>query len=188
MAKVLLISIALLNSLLAQEPGGERILNSVSLSRQDLPEHFPYQLLSEGFAVLGITLRNNSKENWSVSVEDLEVYSKKGKRIKRALPTDITPKILKYYTGIVGYDGHPQARTVREEMYQQKTIGVRTGQPMVSLDTVEGLRNTLERHQLKDSVVTPGETLEAFYYLKSKDNSNKLQGGWVILQGIKAHY
>ena len=177
-----------LSWVMVQGGGSEHVLNSGSLNRQDLPEHFPYQLLSEGFAVLEITLKNESNENWSVRVEDLKVYSNKGKQISRALPTDITPKILKYYTGIVGYEGHPQARTVREEIYKERTIGVRTGQPMVSLDTVEGLRNTLETYQLRDSVIAPGETLKAFYYLKSKKSGNQLKGGWVIFQGIKAGY
>lgn len=164
------------------------LLKVSSLGRQDMPEHFPYQLLSEDFAVLRITLHNNSQTEWPVNVEDLEVYSKKGKRLKRALPSDITPKILKYYTGITGYDGHPEERTVREEMNREKVVGVRTGQPIVSLDTVEGLRDTLENHQLKNTRLAPGETVDAFYYIKSKDSGNKLSGGWLILQGKKAGF
>ena len=136
---------------MVQGGGSEHVLNSGSLNRQDLPEHFPYQLLSEGFAVLEITLKNESNENWSVRVEDLKVYSNKGKQISRALPTDITPKILKYYTGIVGYEGHPQARTVREEIYKERTIGVRTGQPMVSLDT-EYVMGAISRYYTQQGV------------------------------------
>ena len=164
------------------------VLTAVSLGRQDVPDHFPYQLLSEGFAVLQLKLQNNSTEEWTVAVDDVEVFSKKGKRMERALPTEITPKILKYYTGITGYSGHPEEKTVREEMYRERVVGVRTGQPIVSLDTVEGLKNVLESHQLHDSKLAPGETLEAFYYLKSQESGNKLSGGWLVLRGKKAEF
>jgi len=163
-------------------------LKSASLSRPDMPEHFPYQLLGEGFAVIQIELQNNSKSDWEFFVDRLEVYSKKGKQLKRALPTDITPKILKYYTGITDYSGHPEARTVREEIYRENTIGVRTPQPMVSLKTVEGIRSVLEEHQVKDIRLEPGEAVEAFYYVKSKDSGNKLSGGWVSLDGKKVEF
>lgn len=171
-----------------QESAEERGVQTASLGRQEMPEKFPYQLLNEGFAVLKITLDNASTEQWTVKVEDLEVFSRKGKRIERARPTDITPKILKYYTGITGYDGHPEARTVREEIYREHRIGVRTGQAMVSLETVEGLRGTLEGYELKDATLAPGETVEAFYYLKSKETGKKLKGGWVILDGKRADF
>jgi hypothetical protein len=108
--------------------------------------------------------------------------------MERALPTEITPKILKYYTGITGYSGHPEEKTVREEMYRERVVGVRTGQPIVSLDTVEGLKNVLESHQLHDSTLAPGETLEAFYYLKSQESGSKLSGGWLVLRGKKAEF
>ena len=185
MTKVLLILIMFLG---VQDAGEGLVLKSASLGRQDMPDHFPYQLLSEGFAVLRITLQNNSKSEWTVNVDDLEVYSKKGKRMKRALPTDITPKILKYYTGITGYSGHPEERTVREEMYGEKVVGVRTGQPIVSLDTVEGLRGVLESYQLQEARLAPGESTEAFYYLESKDSGSRLSGGWLVLKEKRAEF
>jgi hypothetical protein len=185
MAKGILI---LILSLALQGSVEEHRMSSKSLGRQDMPDQFPYQLLSEGFAVLEITLQNHSKEEWLLKVDDIEVFSKKGKRIKPALPTDITPKILKYYMGMVGYDGHPEERTIREEIYQERTVGVRTGQPMISVDTVEGLKSTLERYRLKDSRIAPGETVEAFYYLKSKDSGNRLKGGWLVLDGKRIDF
>jgi hypothetical protein len=148
-------------------------LETVSLRRQDMPEGFPYQVSDEGFAVLRITLVNRSEEDWELQVDDIEVYNQKGKRIKRALPAEITPKILKYYTGITGYGGY------RVE---------RTDQKIVSLDTVQGLRRALEEHEIADTRLEPGETAVGFYYVKSKRSGSKLSGGWVTLNELKADY
>ena len=148
-------------------------LESASLRRQDMPDDFPYQLTNEGFAVLRIRLVNHSEESLELKVDEIEVYNQKGKRIERALPTEITPKILKYYTGITSYGGY------REE---------RSSERIVSMDTVEGLRKDLERHQIEDTQLAPDETVGGLYYLRSKKSGAKLSGGWVIVNGIRAEY
>ena len=171
-----------------QDPSDGLVLETRSLSRQDVPEYFPYQMLTEDFAILLITLENHSAVDWSVEVDKLEVYSKKGERMKRALPTDITPKVLKFYKGATIRPGHPEQKTVREEAYGEIVVGAHRGQPIVSMDTVEKLGDMLESHQIHDASIAPGETLEGFYYLKSKEGGNKLKDGWVILQGLRADF
>jgi hypothetical protein len=148
-----------------------------------MPPKFPYQLSNEGFAVVRIDIQNNTDQAWVLKVDDLEVCDKKGKVIERALPAQITPKIIKYYTGITGYDGHPEEKPVAEVMAQERGFGTRTGTPIVSLDTVEGLRETLEYHEIADGEILPGGSKSGFYYLKSKKSGRKLTDGFVRLKG-----
>ena len=174
---VLLLSLGLQTAVNAIE------LEAYSLRRLDMPDKFPYQVNDEGFAVVRINLRNDTDQAWTLRVEDLEVCNKKGKAFERARPPQITSKIIKYYTGIIGYDGDPEETPMAEVMAQQKGYGPRVGAPMVSLDTVEGLRKTLEYYEIADTELAPGESLEAFYYLKSKNSGRKLTDGFVRLKG-----
>jgi hypothetical protein len=163
----------------------EVTLSSASLSRQDLPDDFPFQLLYEGFAIIRITIENHSGEPLAFEVHDLQAYNRKGKEIRRARPTDIAPKLMKYHTGTKGivsaevYTGHP-AGTYPGTVRRGPTINRDSRAPTVSANTGQKLRAHLEGYEIKDQVLEPGETLEGFYYLKSKRYGTKLAGGRVV--------
>ena len=68
-------------------------LEAVSVQRKDLPDDFPFYMLEKNFAVLKITIRNKSEENWSFEIEDTQAFNKKGKKIK-ILPLKKSKNIL----------------------------------------------------------------------------------------------
>jgi len=93
---VLLISLVLLSA----APQVEEISFTVSsVKRSDLPDDFPFQVLNEGFAILKLKMENRSSEAWTFRPEEVEVFEGGGKKLDRAVPTDIAPKLMKYYRG-----------------------------------------------------------------------------------------
>lgn len=158
-----------------------------SLHRKDLPHNFPFQLIYEGFAILGVSVRNESAANFPIDPQAMEARNHKGKRVKRALPTDITPRIMKYHRG----PGLPR-RTASVHKYpsqgplnpsrghrgygRQAEIGVRSPRGTVVAGQAQKLRALLEEHEIEPGAVPPGERIEGFFYLKSKQSGKKLSG------------
>ncbi len=69
------------------------------MKRSELPDDFPFQVLNEGFAILKLKMENRSSEAWTFRPEEVEVFERGGKKLDRAIPTDIAPKLMKYYRG-----------------------------------------------------------------------------------------
>lgn len=174
--KVLVISFLLL---LAAQQVGEVAFTVSSVKRSELPDDFPYQMLGEGFAILELKIENHSSEPWVFRPEEVEVFEGGKKKLDRALPTDIAPKLMKFYRGsqrgIYG-EGYSGGRPTHQEWEQAPTVepGASTG--TVSVGVGGSLRAILEHYQVQEIGLAPGETAEGFFYLKSKKSGGKLSG------------
>jgi len=120
--KALLISILLLPA----PPQIEEIDFTVSsVRRSELPDEFPFQVLYEGFAILNLKMENRSSEAWTFRPEEVEVFEGGGKTLDRAVPTDMAPKLMKYYRGnqrgIYG-EGYSGGRPTTQEWEQVPTV------------------------------------------------------------------
>ena len=180
--------IALLMSLvfLSATPQVEEITFTVSsVKRSDLPDDFPFQVLDVGFAVLKLKMENLSSEAWTFRPEEVEVFEGGGKKLDRAVPTDIAPKLMKFYRGsqrgIYG-EGYSGGRPTTQEWEQVPTVepGRRSG--TVSAGVGGRFRAALEHHQVQEVELSPGETAEGFFYLKSKKTGGKLSGSSLRFQ------
>ena len=180
--------IALLMSLvfLSAAPQVEEITFTVSsVKRSDLPDDFPFQVLDVGFAVLKLKMENLSSEAWTFRPEEVEVFEGGGKKLDRAVPTDIAPKLMKFYRGsqrgIYG-EGYSGGRPTTQEWEQVPTVepGRRSG--TVSAGVGGRFRAALEHHQVQEVELSPGETAEGFFYLKSKKTGGKLSGSSLRFQ------
>ncbi len=175
--KVLLISLLLLSA----TPQVEEISFEISsVKRSELPDDFPFQVLNEGFAILKLKMENRSSEAWTFRPEEVEVFEPKGKKLDRAVPTDIAPKLMKYYRGgqrgIYG-GGYSGGRPTTQEWEQAPTVEPGRSPGTVSVGVGGSLRAVLEHYEVKEVDLAPGETAEGFFYLKSKQSGGKLSGG-----------
>ena len=180
--KALLISILLLPA----PPQIEDIAFTVSsVKRSELPDDFPFQVLNEGFAILQLKMENRSSEAWTFRPEEVEVFEGKGKKLDRGLPTDIAPKLMKYYRGsqrgIYG-EGYAGERPTTQEWEQAPTVEPGKSPGTVSAGVGGSLRAVLEHYQVQEVNLAPGETAEGFLYLKSKKTGGKLSGGSLRIQ------
>ncbi len=179
---VLLISLVLLSA----APQVEEITFTVSsVRRSDLPDDFPFQVLNEGFAILKLKMENRSSEAWTFRPEEVEVFEGKGKKLGRAIPTDIAPKLMKYYRGsqrgIYG-EGYSGGRPTAQEWEQVPTVEPGRSSGTVSVGVGGSLRAILEHYQVQKVTLAPGETAEGFFYLKSKKSGGKLSGSSLRFQ------
>ena len=180
--KLLLISLLLLSA----TPQVEEISFSVSsVKRSDLPDDFPFQVLNEGFAILKLKMENRSSEAWTFRPEEVEVFEGKGKKLDRAVPTDIAPKLMKYYggsqRGIYG-EGYAGGRPTTQEWEQASTVEPGKSPGTVSAGVGGSLRALLDHYQVQEVTLAPGESAEGFFYLKSKQSGGKLSGGSLRFQ------
>ena len=179
--KVLLISLVLLSA-----PRVEEITFTVSsVKRSELPDDFPFQVLNEGFAILKLKMENRSSEAWTFRPEEVKVFEGKGKKLDRAIPTDIAPKLMKYYRGsqrgIYG-EGYSGGRPTTQEWEQVPTVEPGVSSGTVSVGVGSSLRAVLEHYQVREVNLAPGETAEGFFYLKSKKSGGKLSGSSLRFQ------
>jgi hypothetical protein len=180
--KVLLISLLLLSP----TPQVEEISFEVSsLKRSELPDDFPFQVLHEGFAILELKMENRSSQAWTFRPEAVEVFEPKGKKLDRALPTDIAPELMKYYRGsqrgIYG-EGYSGGRPTTQEWEQAPTVEPGKSPGTVSAGAGGSLRAVLEHFQVQEVTLAPGETSGGYFYLKSKKSGGKLSGGSLRFQ------
>jgi hypothetical protein len=179
---VLLLSLLLLSA----PPQVEEIsFNVSSVKRSELPDDFPFQVLYEGFAVLKLRMENRSSEAWTFRPEEVEVFEPKGKKLDRAVPTDMAPKLMKYYRGaqrgIYG-EGYSGGRPTTQEWEQVPTVEPGKSSGTVSIGVGSSLRAVLEHYQVREVNLAPGETAEGFFYLKSNKSGGKLAGSSLRLQ------
>lgn len=166
--------------LLASTPQVQEITFDVfSLKRSDLPDDFPLQVLDVGFAVLKLKVRNGSAGTWTFHPAALQVFERGGKKLDRAIPTEITPKLMKFYRGgqlDISGEGYYGRRPTPQEQQRVPTVepGARTG--TVSATLGSRLRAILEHYEVKPVDVAPGQTWEGFLYLKSKKTGSRLSG------------
>ncbi len=172
--------------LLSPAPQVEEITFTVSsVKRSDLPDDFPFQVLNEGFAILKLKMENRSSEAWTFRPEEVEIFEGKGKKLDRAVPTEIAPKLMKYYRGsqrgIYG-EGYAGGRPTTQEWEQTPTVEPGRSSGTVSADVGGSLRAVLEHYQVQRVNLAPGETAEGFLYLKSKTSGGKLSGSSLRFQ------
>ena len=167
-------------------------VSAASLVRRDLPDDFPYQVFHEGFAVVRVQVRNAAAAAFSLDAERMTVHDPKGKTLKRVSAAELTPKVVKYYQGGGGGPGvslttsaggpvfNPRQRPYGE---RRTTIGGGGGPGIIHVGKVKELRELLDRYEIQAVNVAPGQTIEGFFYLKSKKSGNRLIGGQVRLPG-----
>ncbi len=168
--------------------------------RKDLPNDFPFQVFDAGFAVLRIRFVNQSGAPVQLDPAAMEVYSPKKKQLKTAEPTEIAPKILKYYhgSGPVPLHGDVTYGNPYPSSYPNPNIAhargmsrsgtVNPGAGKLDAGTGPALRDKLEEYRLKPVTVEPGGEVEGFIYLKSKHSGHALAGGWVVVDGQKVGF
>ncbi len=187
---------------------GEGVFVEVtSLRKKDLPRDFPFQVFQEGFAILGVVVRNDSSADFHLDPEKMEARNHKKKPIERARSTDITPKILKYHrVGKMGTQGGIHTRSTypgqdpryggqdprygrRGNRTRGRTIDVGgggSGPGVVSAGAAQEVRALLEEYEIQPRNIPAGETVEGFFYLKSKKSGRKLSGQLLLLQKDEA--
>lgn len=169
-------------------------LSAKSLQRRDLPDDFPDRVLEVGFAVIEVEVRNVSNGERQLKLEDIQVISRKNKTLKRALPTEIAPKIFKFYQGSTArvhgetYAGLPPYASPRVRNRNSTTIGVTPSRPTVSAGLGPQLRAVLEHYELKTAPLPAGKSLLGYIYVKSKKTGKKLSGGRVKLGADEASF
>ena len=149
--KALLISLLLLSA----PPQIEESAFAVSsVKRSDLPDDFPFQVLYEGFAILNLKMENRSSEAWTFRPEEVEVFEGGGKTLDRAVPTDMAPKLMKYYRGnqrgIYG-EGYSGGRPTPQEWEQVPTVEPGKSSGTVSVGVGASLRAVLEHYQVQEA-------------------------------------
>ena len=165
------------------------------LKRGDLPDDFKFPLIELGFAVLQVKVENGSQESWVLRPGELSVLSPKGKKIKKVTPFDITPKIIrsKQFKRSIR-EVHVEDRGPESSPRTSPSVyggGVRTidlssqggegGPVILSAETAVKLRSILEKHEIKETTLAAGETIEALIYLKSKKPPSKLSGSTLVI-------
>ncbi len=178
----LLQSSLLLSVVLTASPlqPAELEIEAVSLSKSDLPRDFPFQVLTSGFAILKVTLKNPSQDTASFDPDQLSLRTRGRKRVKRALPTDITPKLMRFYRGtqrgVRGEVYSGRRRPYPGEMERAPTVEPGRSPGPVAADTATRLRSILEQYELQPTNLEPGASVEGYFYLKSKKHGRKLSG------------
>lgn len=167
-------------------------ISAASLVRRDLPDDFPYQVFHEGFAVVRVQVRNSSSADFSLDPERMTVHDPKGKTLKRVGAAELTPKMVKYYQGGGGGPGISLTTSAggpvfspRQRPYGERrtTVGGGARPGIIHVGKVKELRELLDRYEIQAANVAPGQTVEGFFYLKSKKSGNRLIGGQVRLPG-----
>ena len=178
-----------------------------SLRKKDLPRGFPFQVFQEGFAILGISVRNDSSADFHLDPEVMEARNHKKKPIKRARSTDITPKIMKYHrAGQMGtpggiysegtspgqdprYGGQDPRYGRGANRTRGRTVDIGGGgsQPgVVNAGEAQKVKALLEEYEIQPLTLPAGERVEGFFYLKSKKSGRKLSGQLLLLDKNKA--
>lgn len=159
----------------------------------DLPDDFHFPLLKLDFAVLRLKVENSSQALWTLHPDQLQVLNPKGKSMRRVTPFDITPKIMrskefrrskrKIHGEARGVSRYPEAypRGVGGVDTIDLTPGQGSGGGIVSADTAGKIRSVLQDHEVKETTLAPGETLEGFLYFKSKKPPSKLSGSTLLI-------
>lgn len=174
------------------------VLEAETVLRKDLPDGFPILMLNEDFAILHVKFENRTDSDFELNVEQMEIYSRKDDLIEKALSTEVTPEIVKYYrskpNAIYGqrrygspypgpypgsYPGHGRVRPFGTPESGGRKVRATIGQEV---------REVVESYQLRSVVVPPGHYVEGYVYLKSKDSGNKLSGGHVRLNELRADF
>lgn len=179
---------------LAEESGLPLDCTVVSLRRQDLPDGFPNQVFEEGFAVLEVHITNRSGQDLRIEPDRIEIFNARGKGLKTAQPSEMAPRLVKYYvrggtgSGVVhgearsGYPYPPDPNRARYESV--RTIGPPAGDAgHVDAGTGPALRAELEAHQLKATLLEAGAELQGYLYIKSKKGGPALAGGYIVTEG-----
>ena len=155
-----------------------------SLKKSEVPDGFPFQVLDQGFAIFQITIENHSSQIWTLQADQVTAVDPKGKDLKRAAATEITPKIVKLYRGNIRgiyAEGYSGGRPTTRQWEQVPTVSPNAGPGQVSVGRAQQLRALLEHYEIHPVEVAPGTTYEGFLYLKSKDTGRKLSGSVVSL-------
>ncbi len=181
MTKILILAALLLISPLQ----GEDVTASVqSLKKSEIPDGFPFQVLDQGFAIFKITIENHSSEYWTLPADQITAVDPKGKQLKRATVSEITPKVLKLYRGntrgIYG-EGYSGGRPTTRQWEQVPTVSPNAGPGQISVGRAQQLRSLLEYYEIQQVEVAPDEVYRGFLYLKSKKTGGKLSGSVVKL-------
>ena len=183
----------LLLAVVVGSQAGNVSIEAESVTKKNTADGFPLLVYETGFAILEIRIKNNSLEAFSIDLEELRVFSEKGKEIDRALSTDIAPKLVKFYTGgsagVHGemYSGYPR-RPTQAEMNRAPTAGTPSTVGKVSASKGQEIRSLLESFELTSGIVAPGEEASGYIYLKSKKSGNKLSGGHILLNILRADF
>lgn len=202
-----MISCLLLAALLAAsiEPGAEPksgvAVSAEFLNRADLPSDIDFPLLELGFAVVRVRIDNQGEQEWLVKADSVEVRDRKGKTLKPASLNEMTPKIMKHgkssrrLAGVGaeigtrnpnGYPGaypgrYPTARGASYPGVYQPPIPANAPPRTVQLGEAQRIRGVLEGHQITETTLQPGQSLEALLYLKSKKPASELSGGQLLI-------
>lgn len=186
-------ALILLLALVTGSQGGNVSIEAESVTKKKTAAGFPLLVYETGFAVLEVRIKNSSSEDFSIDLEKVKVFSEKGKQIDRALSTDIAPKLTKFYTGgsagVHGemYSGYPR-RPTQAEMNRAPTVGTPSTVGKVSASKGQEIRSLLESFELTSGTVAPGEETSGYIYLKSKKSGNKLSGGHLLLNTVRADF
>ncbi len=184
-----------INLPVAEPPASNAVeLAAESVMRRDLPNDFPFQVFDVGFAVLRIRVKNVSDRQTTFDPGSFQARDPKGKRLKRAEPAEVTPKLMKFYRsggppsihGEVGYGYPPYQGPYPPHRDRRPTVGVGVPAGKVDVSTGVALRELLERYQLSPVVLEPGQEVEGFIYLESKKSGRALSGGQVNVAGQAA--
>ncbi len=172
----------------AQAQTGEVTLEARFLEKADLPKEFDFPVLELDFRVLRLLVRNGSGEAWEVPAE-LLLEDPRGKPLKRVTPAEMTPRIVESKrflasrrrsgsssAGVITLPRHP-SRPYPPPYPQRRSAGP----AHVDAGAGQQVRETLQRRHLAPGRVASGETLEAFVYVRSKKDREKLEGSRVQL-------
>ena len=155
-----------------------------SLKKSDIPDGFPFQVLDQGFAIFEIKIENHSSEIWTLQSDQVTAIDPKGKTLKRATVSEITPKVLKLYRGnmrgIYG-EGYSGGRLTTQQWEDVPTVSPTAGPGQISVGRAQELRALLEHYEIHTAEVDPGTLYRGFLYLKSKDTGRRLSGSTVKL-------
>jgi hypothetical protein len=178
-------------ALLTMQPSGEIELQVSSLKKSGLPDDFPFQILHQGFAVLKLTVKNSSPKEWNLQLSDSAVFSSKGKKIERALSTDIAPKIVELYSKTsrgIHSEGYIGGRPTPSQMNRAPTIQTAPGVRSVSASIGHEVRKLLESFEIAEGILSPGDEASGLFYLKSEKSGTALEGGRFQLGSVSARF
>ena len=85
------------------------------------------------------------------------------------------------------YSGYPR-RPTHAEMNRAPTVGTPSTVGKVSASKGQEIRSLLESFELTSGAVAPGEETSGYIYLKSKKSGNKLRGGHILLNTVRADF
>ncbi|MDA2930227.1 hypothetical protein MYX84_09815 [Acidobacteria bacterium AH-259-O06] len=170
---------------------GSVVVEARFLDRGDLPNEFRFPVLELDFVVLHVKLRNESQQDWALRAQELVLRDPKGKTLTRVGPSEVTPKIVKSKIfrrynldnrQIHGEVGYNPPRVIYGPASRNERVPDTPSPPRtISLNTAKRIRSILEKHELKETTLAPGEALVGLVYFKSKKPASKLSGSTLIL-------